>query len=606
MGYVHAIVLLGAPLALFGVFALCGFGLAVVLGPKFAPDAQAALAPLLGVAVLATASVLLSVGVPAVPLGLVVLILPSLLTIALRKRVYPALRACGRPFAIGLVAVFLAGAPNLAGGNWTVKTYLGHTTDAYFWISQARSLYDAPPKAPSSRYPDRLAYERIQEQHWALALSFATGEAAWISQSDPADVYGLIAAFVACLTPLAAYFCARACLDWRPRRATFLALALAANASLLFAGYFSWQQQLIGTGLAFAALAVLRLALEPPRSLRLQFLAAFLASAALASYRMAFAPYFAAMIAVVIASYLISHSGVDRRQALRSVLGFSAIFAGLAAVSLFALVRGLNTFLALGVNTSFKKIFPGGYVPEALGLFPRLFGAGSSWGLVAAAASVPFFIIPLARLRRSSAKRVDFVFGSALFIVGAYAFLLATKASTPYTSFKLLAYGTPFLLLVVFGAEWLSKPTRARTAGVVVLALLFSTSTLLAVGVGAKDSESARDFSGLAAVAPKLGHDVVSVQVVDPWDQAWATYYLRDVPLSVETPSLVLVGVAMFRPASIYHHPGAAYVLREGSAGSIWQGSGLALDRRETPAPEVATPARDPLETSLPTLAANR
>ena len=580
--------LLGAPIALFGVLTVVGLGLAVTLGKRFAPDAQAALAPIVGFSIFATSSVLLSVGVPAVPLGLVVLVLPSVLTAALWRRVRPALRACGRPFAIALVALFLAGAPNLASGDWTVRTYLGHTTDAYFWISQARSLYEGPPKAPSSMYPDRVAYERVQEQHWAVALPFVTGEAAWLSGSDPAEAYGVVAAFVACLVALAAFLCARECLEWRPNVAAGLALALAVNASLLFASYFSWQQQLIGTGLGFASLTVLRLSLEPPASWRLPILAAFLAAAALASYRMAFAPYFGAMLAVVIGSYLITHNAFERRQALRSLLRFAALLVVLGAVSLFALVEGSQTFLALGVNTSFKNHFPSGNVPEALGFFPRLFGAGFDWGVIAAAAALPLFIVPLARLRRSPAKRKDFVLGSTLAVIGAYGFLLATKAFPPYTSFKLLAYATPFLLLVVFGAGWLSKPSRVRTAGIAGLALLLCTSALVAVVAGSRNSVGAQGLTGLAAVAPELGQGVVSVRVVDPWEQAWATYYLRDVPLSVERPSLVLVGVAMRRPPSIYRHPRAAYVLREGSRGSIWNGDGLALDGKAATLSSVA------------------
>jgi hypothetical protein len=591
---VHAIGFIGAPLALFAALALVGLGLAVTLGKRFAPDAQAALAPILGFAIFATTSVLLSVGVPAVPLGLTVLVLPSVLTVALRKRIYPVLRACGRPFAVGLVALLLAGAPNLAAGNWTVRTYLGHTTDSYFWISQARSLYDGPPKAPSSTYPDRLAYERVGEQHWAVALPFVTGEAAWLSGSDPAEAYGVIAAFVACLLPLAAFFCARGCLEWRPNLAMWAGLALAVNASLLFASYFSWQQQLIGTGLGLASLATLRLALEPPHSWRLQILAAFLAAAALASYRMAFAPYFGALIAVVVVAYLVSHSKFERRYALRSLLGFSALLVAFGAVSLLALIKGLDDFLALGVETSFKQKFPSGNLPEALGFFPRMFGAGFSWGVVGACAAVPLFIFPLARLRRSSAARVDFVLGATVALVAAYAFLLATKASTPYTSFKLLAYGTPFLAFVIFGAAWLTKPARARAAGVAALVLLVGTSTLVAVIAGSSKSESARGLTRLADIAPELGQGAVSVRVVDPWQQAWATYYLRDVPLSIEQPSLVLVGVAMRRPPSIYRHPGAAYVLREGSGGSLWSGAGLVLDQRDTVvASQVSSPAKE-------------
>jgi hypothetical protein len=589
---VHGIVLLGAPLAVFGVMALSGFGLAVLLGPRFAPDAQAALAPPLGVAVLAAASVLLSVGVPAVPLWLAALLVPTALTVAMRKRVYPALRSCGRPFAVALVALLLAGAPSFVSRDWTTKSY-GGNTDAYFWVSQARGFYDAPPPAPSSTYPDRLAFERVDEQHWAVALPFITGGVAWTSGSDPADVYALVTALVAALLPLAAFFCARACLDWGSGRATAAGLALAVNASLLFASYFSWQQQLLGTALMFGALVAFRLALDRPGTRRPEILAAFFASAALASYRMALAPYFAAMLAVVLGSFLLSHDGPARRQALRAALSFSAFFLVLGAGSVVALGLGLRKFVSLGVATSFKESFPSGQVAEALGFVPTLFGASFSWGVIATAAAIPLFALPLVRLRRTRGPRTDFLFGSTLVLVATYVVLLRGPFP-PYMSYKLLAYGAPFFTLVVFSANWLTRPGRARTAAAVAITLLLLTSSAVAVAAGASDSKSAGDLAGLKSVSPRLGHRVVSVRLTNPWDQAWATYYLRDVPLSVEEPTFVLIGVALRRPPEIYHHPGASYVLDEDGRGSIWNGSGVALDQSPTVALQAALPTREP------------
>jgi hypothetical protein len=588
---VHTIALVGGPVAVFGLLTVAGFGLAAILGRSFEPDVQAALAPLLGISVFAIASVFLAAGVPAVPLALATLTGASLLTLAARRRVWVALRASRRPFAVALVALVLAGMPSLVSRDWTAKSYLGNT-DSYFWVSQARSFYDSPPSAPSSTFPDRLAYERVEKQHWALALPFVAGELAWVSGSDPADVYGVLAAVLAAMIPLAAFFCARACLEWGPGRATAAGLALSVNASLLFASYFSWQQQLLGTALAFACLTAFRLALDPPGSRRLEILAAFFAAAALASYRMALAPYLAAMIAVVFVAYLVSHDGSARQRALRAALTFVGLFVVLGAGSLLALGLGLRKFLSLGVNTSFKDSFPSGQLPEALGFVPTLFGSGFLWGVVATAAAVPLFALPLVRLRRWRTPRFDFLFGSTLVLVAAYFVLLRGPGFPPYMSYKLLAYGVPFFTLVVFSARWLLVPSPARTAAVVGLTFLLVTSSAIAVASGARKSRSAADLAGLERVAPRLEHRMVSVRLTNAWDQAWATYYLRDVPLSVEKPSFVLVAVGMRRSPEIYRHSGASYFLGEGTGGSIWNGAGVALDGSETVVSSIASPAR--------------
>ncbi len=173
-------------------------------------------------------------------------------------------------------------------------------------------------------------------------------------------------------------------------------------------------------------------------------------------------------------------------------------------------------------------------------------------------------------------------------------FVLLRGPFPPYMSYKLLAYGAPFFTLVVFSASWLTRPGRARTTAVVAIALLLLASSAVAVAAGASRSKSAGDLSGLRNVAPRLGQRVVSVRLKNPWDQAWAMYYLRDVPLSVEEPTFVLIAVALRRPPEIYHHPGASYVLGEGGQGSIWNGSGVALDQSSTVALQAALPPREP------------
>ena len=141
-------------------------------------------------------------------------------------------------------------------------------------------------------------------------MPFALGQLAWVADADPAETYGALAALVYAFLPLATYAAARALLGWSPRLALVAGGVIALNASLLFASHFSWQQQLAGSALAFGAAALLRLGLEQEGSRRLLVLAALLAAGALATYRLGFAPYLAALLALVVAMALVT--GRDR------------------------------------------------------------------------------------------------------------------------------------------------------------------------------------------------------------------------------------------------------------------------------------------------------
>jgi hypothetical protein len=374
---VHELAFLAVPVLALGYLTLVGAAPAVVLAGRYPADAQAALAPLAGAAMVACASALVPLGVAPRPLAVAVGALGVGMTAVFARRVARALRAGAVLLAIAVAALALSGAPGLARGNWEPASLYG-STDAYHWTSQARAYLDGPAPVPLSEHPDRLTYERSKTQHWAFALPFGLLQLAWISGDDPASLYVALAALTFCLLPLAAYACARTCLGWRPVAAAAGSVALVANAALLFASGFSWQQQLAGTAFAFAAASFLRLALERGAGWGEKVLAALLAAAAIATYRLGFAPYLGALLACVVLVYAareLDVRGIATR--LAAVVGAFAVVAG---PSLYALARGFSDFVSSGgFSTTFKRTFPNGEIAEALGLVPHVWALKESW-----------------------------------------------------------------------------------------------------------------------------------------------------------------------------------------------------------------------------------
>jgi hypothetical protein len=572
---VDELALLVHPLAGLVFLTVAGAGGAVALAPRFPADAQAALAVLVGAALIAAASVLLPLGAPARPLAAGAAAAGATATLLLLRRSARALRAVGVPLAVALAAIVLASVPSLARGDWHVTSLYG-STDAYHWTSQARAYLDGPAPPPSSEHPDRLSYERSKDQHWAVGLPFGLLTVAWISGSDPADVYGAFAALVFCLLPLAGYAAARVYLGWRPAVAAAVALALAGNAALLFASHFAWQQQLAGSAFAFAAAVSLGLALERGGPRRELALAALLAAAALATYRLGFAPYLAGLLLAVVVAV-----GWTRRRSAggpgavaRGAAAFVLAFAALAAPSLAGVAAGLPEFVASGgFSTEFKRTFPSGQLAEGLGLVPRVWGVRGSWPTVPMlawlAAGWLVAAVLLARgllaAGRAGAPRLGLVAAGAVVAVAAYAFVLLPPFSA-YLSFKLLSYTAPFLVLVALVPVAL-RGARERIGTLVVLAAFAVPSAALATAAAIDDSRTPGSLAALADAASAVPRDaVVSVDLDDPWEQAWAIYYLRGRRISVERPSFLLTAQGLDRDPLLYRHRPIDYrLVRDGS-----------------------------------------
>jgi hypothetical protein len=579
---VSSALLLLVPLGALGYLALIGAGLAAWMSPRFPADAQAALAVLVGAALVAVASALVPLGVAARPLTVAVAAGGALVTAVLARRVLVLLRAGAVPLAVAVCAVCLAGAPALARGSWQATSLFG-STDPYHWSSQARQYQNRPTASPFSDHPDRLTYERSKTQHWAFALPFGDLQIAWLTGADPPDVYEALAAVVFALLPLAAFACARACFRWRGRWAAAAALLVVADANLLYASHFSWQQQLAGTAFLFGAAVGLRLALEPGAPRREALLAAFLAAASLASYRLGFSPYFVGLLGVVVAGYALARRG-DLVRIGRRLVGFIVAFGALGAPSIAAVLLGIHDFYASGsFSTKQKREFADGQIAEALGLVPRLWARQDGWSravtiawlAVASVAAAVLLLYGYRALRRAGLPRADFLAaGVGVTLVLYCVFLLPSFAS--YLSFKVLAYGAPFLLLLVVLPAALGRPWGALALAAAV-GLLIMPSTAVATAIAVDKTKTPGELSALARVS--LPRDAtVSVALDDPWQQAWAVYYLRAHRISVEHASFVLTGEGRHRDPALFRHRPVNYVVTDAPVGKvIWRRGRLDL-----------------------------
>ncbi len=577
------------PLVGLVLLILIGAGSTALLTPRLPPDAQAALVPVVGAALIAAASVLLPLGVPARALAIAVVGAGAAISVLLHGRLAVVLRGAACPLAVALAAVALAGAPSFARGDWQATSLYG-STDAYHWSSQARAYLDGAAAPPTSEHPDRLTYERSRQEHWAVALPFGLLALAWLVQADPPTAYGAFAALLFVLLPLAADSAARAVLGWSQTLATAAGIALAANAALLFANHFSWQQQVAGSAFAFAAATTLRLGLEPEASPAETILPALLTAAALATYRLGFAPYVGALLATVVLAYVLVRRRKPGELARigKALLVFLAAFASLGALSLAALGRGLPAFISSGgFSTAFKRGFPSGQLAEALGFVPRVWALEEGWPIAGrlawlAAASLLALVLLVGGafvVRRMHVPRGDFLAaGAALTLLG-YALLLLPPFSS-YLSFKLLSYGAPFLVLLVLSPFALARGRTRALAGVGVVSLVAASASVATVAAASR-SEPAGTLSAVGAAASGIPSGaVIRVALDDPWEQAWALYYLRDHAVSVPRPSFLLTAQGLTVPAGYYRRARPAYVLgKRGGGVAVWRDGELALER---------------------------
>ena len=211
-------------------------------------------------------------------------------------------------------------------------------------------------------------------------------------------------------------------------------------------------------------------------SRRLLVLAALLVAGALATYRLGFAPYLAALLALVVATTLVT--GPDRGIVARRAGVFAGATAFLALPSLIALGSGLPEFVdAGGFSTAFKEHFPAGQPGEALGLVPRV-GRSRRTGRPRSASpgswtgSLVVQSLGLARRGRRCTGRRDRQLGRADFLSRRLERSVLRRLARPAPPRRsrrtcrtqLLAYGAPFLVCLPARAVRRGRRTRATVA----------------------------------------------------------------------------------------------------------------------------------------------
>lgn len=531
--------MLWLPLAALVILFASGAGLTVLLADRLPSDAQLALAAPVGAAVFVCASAALHLGAPIRATTIVVLSLCVGLTALRARRVGGLLRSALVPLLVAAIALGVVATPLIARGNWDAAAL--DNADPYIWVSQAKSLLDGPPPGPALAYPDGIAWERIQELHWPAALPAAVAQIALLARTDPSSSYGAFAALLAVLLALSVYACARACFAWSKGLSAVAAGAVSANALLLYSTFNGWQAQIALTMFGLLGVFTLRLALEDGRR-REQALAGLFIAAAAATYSVAFA-FFAALLAVVVGAYVVSHRPVAWRRVGSVLAGVGAVAVALAAVPLVRMVQALgeSVFEESPVWAEYARGLP----PETLGLIPRIGTAmrpPTGWTLLASVATIGLLVLVLVAARRPYPRR-DVLLGTCgacLLAIG----LLQWPSASPYLSIKFAGYGAPLITMLAVGlfATGTRFPrTRVAVVGAAACCFAFSTGIIyVETRLHLQTLEPLKPLGPALTAVPKDAR--IGVALRDGWNQSWALYFLRGHKLVVLEPTDYLTG----------------------------------------------------------------
>jgi hypothetical protein len=573
-----------APFATLAILGVAGLGLAGLIASRAPREAQAALAPLIAAAVIFVTSPILLLGVPPLPLAATVLGLLALVT-AMRHRHSAAIarRAAG-PAVLACVALALYAGPALKHRTWAAATT--GNQDAYVWVSQANSLAHGPPKGAARTTPDRVPYDLIAHRSWPTAIPGGVAELAAATRLDPVHAYGLFSVVIAGLLALAVFFGARGCLQWTQRRSALAMAVVSGNGVIMLSSFYGWQAQLLLTTAATLFVLMLPDCFDR-RSGPAECLGPSLfAASAIAVYGWTFAPFVVVAGAVCWncwRQWQAASSGSGRwfARRLSTVVGLTV------AIGSVAITRALIT-LAHGSQhltqslQNFWNQYAWAFPSDALGLVPRSprDTPGIGWEMLAGVVAAVLIVRGL-RFARSSPRGTVLVAASVTLIVELV--VLVVTGSSPYPSFKLMAYSAPLFTLLVLSAR-ASRPadlrptltTRMSVIGIAIVNVLaacfFLASTSVAVFTGFRTRPATRMFPTARAAEALPPRTVIQINVEDGWEQAWLAYYLRNRPIALQSPSLVFVGYSKNDAAHAekFDVP-ADVVIRERSSGpSIW------------------------------------
>jgi hypothetical protein len=542
---VAALGVLVLALGLLAFFSLTGWGLLRLAAPTLPGDVTVSLAPVTGVAAFAALAAFV---VTRLPIGIALGVAtgaPLLVAAVVVRRRRRSLCAPLPLAAVALVAVLAASLPSFFHGGGTPATW--GNADPYLWVSQAKSLISGPPPAPSTRFPDRVAYEELADNGWAPGIPALTALAAVVTRQDPVDVFGAVAALLYALTPLATYAIGRLALAWSTRLSVAAAAVVALSPYRLFSSYYGWQPQVAGVGCLLAALVLFRVGFAGSRGLTLP--AALLGAGALAIYRMPFLPYVVFAAALVVGGFVVMNRH-DCARALRSVARQTCLLLAatlvLAAPSVAAFIGHADRFWSGGHEAAAFTHYVRGLPSDALGLAPRPPGLTRQLPGAVTVFALALALVLLASgvraLRRRETGQRDFVLALC---VGSLAALAVAQLPvfSPYLSIKLDGYGTvPMILTALAPLEGRRLPPRRLVAGGV-----FALLSLALVVFAGRFTLSAAPSSAAARAVAHVPSALVRINARNTWRQMWALYFTRDHPAVVSHPSAYLTSMGLDR-----------------------------------------------------------
>jgi hypothetical protein len=494
---------------------------------------------------------------------------------------------------VACLAIALAAIPALKNKTWAAET--PGNVDAYVWVSQARSLEHGPPSGAAATTPDRVAYERLEHEHWPTAIPGGLSELAAVEGVDPVQAYGVFAVVIVGLLALATFFSARGCLHWSRRRSAVAAAIVTANGLVLLSSFYGWQAQLLLTSAGTLFVLTIPQCFERHSRTRDCIAPSLFGASAIALYSWKMSPFVVMAAAVSLVCWW---RGSGARWTRRSfTVRVAAIAALTCAFGCVAITRAVVTLVdgsqhASAIQLSYWNQYSWASPSDALGLVPR--GPrdvpGVAWEVLAAMCAAVLLVTGIRSARSYRNPRgVVLVAAAATILVELVA--LAAGGSSPYVSLKLMAYSTPLLTLLALGPRLRTVQASPRTllahsriltvvlVDLVALGLFIST-TGSAISIGVQRSRTATQVRATARAAEALPpNKVILLDVGNGWNQVWLAYFLRNRRLAIREPSLVFTGYSTSDAAHAQAFDAAANFTIRGAGGHpvVWHDQKLAI-----------------------------
>ncbi|MBA3842806.1 MAG: hypothetical protein H0X39_09345 [Actinobacteria bacterium] len=448
--------------------------------------------------------------------------------------------------------------------------------DPYMWVSQARTLLEGTPSQAAFR-PDSIPYERIRHEEWPTGIPLTLGGLAWLSNSDPVEVYGAFAVLLTTLLALTVFFCARGVLLWSSSVAALAGILVGTNGYLLFGNSFGWQAQIALATFGLLSVFWFRAALDREGSRRERVGAAAFGAAAIAAYGWPYVSFGAFLVAAGVA-YLVSHGRRYLGRTFKVASEFGLWLALIGAVQIVQAIRSLGFVDRSPEIVRRWSAYDPALPSDSLGLIPRtqalkqsspngwILGVVLGCGIVAVALPTltakvralnsPLDLLPiaivlvtvdlviirvhdaspaawafcadvvtalllgtgLAFLRSSQTQHGDLLVAGAAFLFAELAFF-SVFHETPFYSVRLMGYAAPIFTLIALSVLTAGPSLKPMSSIALVRRLLLSASAAFAllgtITAIREGRDSLRTTAGVEAIAKATNDAVEPSSVIE-------------------------------------------------------------------------------------------